>query len=281
MPNIRIITDSASDLCTDIPANVTVIPIAIRFGDQEFLDGVTISHHRFYEKLIESDALPTTSLISPATFAEAYEAAVAAGETVIAITVSGKLSGTYQSAAIAAQEYPGKVFVVDSMNAALGQQNLVRYAAQLAQETQDVQQVVSALEEAKGKIHTMAVLDTLEYLKKGGRISNTVAFVGGMLAIKPVVAVVDGAVAMLGKARGSKNGNNFLIKEVTQAGGIDFEKPVCLGYTGLSDDMLQKYLQDSKPLYEGQEDRLRICTVGATIGTHIGPGAVVVSFFAK
>ncbi len=281
MPNIRIITDSASDLCSDIPSNVTVIPIAIRFGNEEFLDGVTIGHHEFYEKLIESDTLPTTSLISPATFADAYEAAVAAGETVICITISSKLSGTYQSAALAAEDYPGKVFVVDSMNAALGEQNLVRYASQLALKMDDAQAVVSELEEAKGNIHTMAVLDTLEYLKKGGRISGTVAFVGEMLAIKPVVAVVDGAVVMLGKARGSKNGNNFLIKEVSQTGGIDFEKPVCLGYTGLSDAMLQKYLHDSIALYEGQEKALHICSVGATIGTHIGPGAVVVSFFAK
>ncbi len=281
MSHIRIITDSASDLCSDIPSNVTVLPIAIRFGNEEFLDGVTISHHEFYEKLIESDTLPTTSLISPATFAEAYEAAVAAGETVICITISSKLSGTYQSAALAAEDYPGKVFVVDSMNAALGEQNLVRYASRLAQGTEDAQAVISALEEAKGKIHTMAVLDTLEYLKKGGRISGTATFVGEMLAIKPVIAVVDGAVAMLGKARGSKNGNNFLMKEVSQAGGIDFEKPVCLGYTGLSDAMLQKYLQDSRSLYEGQENALCICSVGATIGTHIGPGAVVVSFFAK
>lgn len=281
MPNIRIITDSASDLCSDIPSNVTVIPIAIRFGNEEYLDGVTISHHEFYEKLIESDILPTTSLISPATFADAYGAAVAAGETVICITISSKLSGTYQSAVLASEEYPGKVFVVDSMNAALGEQNLVRYASRLAQETDDAKTIVSALEEAKTKIHTMAVLDTLEYLKKGGRISGTVAFVGEMLAIKPVVAVVDGAVAMLGKARGSKNGNNFLIKEVSKAGSIDFEKPVCLGYTGLSDATLQKYLQDSSPLYEGHKNTLLICSVGATIGTHIGPGAVVVSFFAK
>lgn len=257
------------------------MPITIRFGEEEYLDGVTISHHAFYEKLIEEDALPTTSLISPAVFEDAYKQAIAAGETVIAITISSKLSGTYQSAALAAEEYPGKVFVVDSLNAALGEQILVRYAAHLANECDDAEAIVAKLNEEKQSIHTMAVLDTLEYLKKGGRISGTVAFVGEILAIKPVVAVKDGVVEMLGKARGSKNGNNFLINEIKQTNGIDFERPICVGYTGLSDAMLQKYLRDSSSLYEGHEDCLRLCSVGATIGTHIGPDAVVVSFFAK
>lgn len=281
MNKIRIITDSASDLCADIPQNVTVLPISIRFGEEEYWDGVTITHREFYERLIESDTMPSTSLISPSTFEEAFGKAVAAGESVVAVIVSSKLSGTYQSAMIAAQEYEGKVFVVDSMNAALGEQILVRYAAQLAERMDDPRQIVSILDEVKDKIHTMAVLDTLEYAKRGGRVSSTVAFVGEMLSIKPVAAIQNGVVEILGKARGSKSGNNFLIKEISKTDGIDFDKPLCLGYTGLSDACLQKYIQDSRALYEGHEDCLRVCTVGATIGTHVGPGAVVVSFFAK
>ncbi len=281
MNKIRIITDSASDFTTDIPENVTVLPISICFGEEEYWDGETINHREFYEKLIESDILPTTSLISPARFEEAFEQAVRAGETVIAIPVSSKLSGTYQSAVIAAQEFPEQVFVVDSMNAAVGEQILVRYAAQLAGIMDDPEQIVSILNDVKKKIHTMAVVDTLDYLKKGGRISSGVAFVGEMLSIKPVLAVQDGVVAILGKARGSKNGNNFLMKEIAKTRGIDFEKPLCLGYTGLSDAYLRKYIQDSQALYAGHEDSLRTCTVGATIGTHIGPGAVAVAFFEK
>lgn len=281
MEKIRIITDSASDLVAPVPEGITVLPMTIRFGDTEYKDGVTISHYEFYEKLIESDELPVTSLISPGDFADAYQKAVDAGETVIAITISSKLSGTYQSAVLAAQDYPAQVYVVDSLNAAIGEQILVKYALQLVQQGLGVQDILRALEENKQKLHIMALLDTLEYLKKGGRVSPTVAFVGGVLDIKPVVTVRDGQVVMLGKARGSRNSNNYLIKEIEKTEGIDFSKPVCLGYTGLSDHLLQKYIQDSKALWDGYEDHLNICTIGATIGTHIGPNAVIVAFFEK
>ncbi len=281
MEKIRIITDSASDLVAPVPEGITVLPMTIRFGDTEYKDGVSISHYEFYEKLIESDELPVTSLISPGDFADAYQKAVDAGETVIAITISSKLSGTYQSAVLAAQDYPGQVYVVDSLNAAIGEQILVKYALQLVQQGLGVQDILRALEENKQKLHIMALLDTLEYLKKGGRISPTIAFVGGMLDIKPVVTVRDGQVVMLGKARGSRNSNNYLIKEIEKTEGIDFSKPVCLGYTGLSDHLLQKYIRDSKALWDGYEDCLHICSIGATIGTHVGPNAVVVAFFSK
>ena len=135
------------------------------------------------------------------------------------------------------------------------------------------------LEKEKSKIHTMGLLDTLEYLKKGGRISSTVAFIGGALAIKPVVAVSDGEIIMLGKARGSKNGSNFLIREIEKADGVDFSRPFCLGYTGLSDELLQKYIHDSEHLWKDYAKELPISTLGATIGTHVGPGAVAVAFF--
>ncbi len=280
MEKIRIITDSASDLTAPIPSGVTVIPLTIRFGDIEYQDGVTISHHEFYEKLVESDELPTTSLVSPASFIDAFQEAVDAGEKVIAITISSKLSGTYQSAVLASTVFPNEVFVVDSMNAAIGEQILVQYALQLIQNGLAVEEIVAILNQEKEKIHTIALLDTLEYLKKGGRISKTVAFVGGVLSIKPVVAVIDGEVAMLGTARGSKSGSNFLIKEIEKSEGVDFSKPLCLGYTGLTNTLLQKYIKDSKVLWEGHEDCLNICSIGATIGTHVGPNAIAVSFFS-
>ena len=277
MEKIRFITDSASDM-NHPREDVTILPLHIRFGDDEYADGVTISHREFYEKLIECDTLPTTSLISPAVFEDAYEQAVSAGETVIVITISGKLSGTCQSARIAAEDYEGKVFVVDSMNATIGERILVEYGLQLKDQGKSAEEIVSILEKEKSKIHTMGLLDTLEYLKKGGRISSTVAFIGGALAIKPVVAVSD-EIIMLGKARGSKNGSNFLIREIEKADGVDFSRPFCLGYTGLSDELLQKYIHDSEHLWKDYAKELPISTLGATIGTHVGPGAVAVAFF--
>ena len=278
MEKIRFITDSASDM-NHPREDVTILPLHIRFGDDEYADGVTISHRDFYEKLIECDTLPTTSLVSTAVFEDSSEQAVAAGETVIVITISGKLSGTCQSARIAAEDYEGKVFVIDSMNATIGERILVEYGLQLKDQGKSAEEIVSILEKEKSKIHTMGLLDTLEYLKKGGRISSTVAFIGGALAIKPVVAVSDGEIIMLGKARGSKNGSNFLIREIEKADGVDFSRPFCLGYTGLSDELLQKYIHDSEHLWKDYAKELPISTLGATIGTHVGPGAVAVAFF--
>lgn len=280
MSKLRIITDSASDIMEPGRKDLTVLPMTVRFGETEYLDGVTINHQEFYEKLIESDELPVTSLISPGDFAAAYQKAAEAGEQVLVVTLSGKLSGTYQSACIAAADYEESVRVVDSMNATIGEQILVLYALQLADQGLELDEIVRTLEQVKKEIHVIGLLDTLEYLKKGGRISKTAAFLGSALSVKPVVTVAEGEVVMLGKARGSRNGNNFLINEIEKAGGVDFARPYRLGYTGLDDTLLQKYIRDSERLWKGHADSLPVSSIGATIGTHVGPGAIAVAFFS-
>lgn len=279
--NIRVITDSGCDLLPPYPPRVTVLPLTITFGEESFLDGVGLDHHRFYEKLIEGEDLPTTSQIAPAAFEEAFRTAVEAGETVVAITLSGKLSGTYQSACIAAEEFPGQVFVVDSENATIGQRILVERALELMDEGLDSQAIAAQLDREKEDIRLVALLDTLEYLKRGGRISPSIAMVGGLLSIKPVVAVKDGEVVLLGKARGSKNGNNLLVQEINKTGGVDFSRPYRLGYTGLDDALLKKYVEDSAQLWKEHTQDLPVSTVGGAIGTHVGPGAVAVAFFQR
>jgi len=277
---IRIITDSASDLLSPHRPEITVLPMTITFGEEQFRDGVDLTHRQFYEKLIEGEDLPTTSQIAPVQFEEAFRAAVEAGETVVAVVLSAKLSGTYQSACIAAEEFPGKVFVVDSANATIGERILVERGLELMDQGLEAAAIAAKLEEEKGDIRLVALLDTLEYLKRGGRVSASVALVGGLLAIKPVVAVQEGEVVVLGKARGSKNGNNLLIQEI-QKTGVDFSRPYKLGYAGLNDSLLQKYIADSAALWEGHTDSLPTGTVGGTIGTHVGPGAIAVAFFRK
>ena len=277
---VRIITDSASDLMPPYRPEVTVLPMTVTFGTEEFQDGIDLNHKQFYEKLIEGEDLPTTSQISPAQFEEAFSQAVEAGETVVAVVLSSKLSGTYQSACMAAGEFPGKVFVVDSVNATIGERILVERALQLVDEGLEASAIAAQLDREKEDIRLVALLDTLEYLKRGGRVSASVALVGGLLAIKPVVAVQDGEVVVLGKARGSKNGNNLLVQEI-QKTGVDFSRPYKLGYAGLNDSLLQKYIADSTALWEGQADSLPTGTVGGTIGTHVGPGAIAVAFFRK
>ena len=275
---MRIIVDSTSDLTPEIKKQVHIVPLTVHFGDEEFIDGVTIDHKQFYEKLIETDVHPSTSQASPAAFEAEYEKAKDEGAVVI--TVSSKLSGTYQSAVIAAEEYEN-IYVVDSTSVAIGASILVELAVRLANQELEAKEIARQLEEEKKKIVLVALVDTLEYLKKGGRISKSVAAFGTMLNIKPVLAVEDGEIQVLGKARGSKMGNNMLVQQIDKAGGIDFTKPVLLGYTGLSDAMLLKYINDSRYLWEGNLPEVRYTTIGSVIGTHVGPGAVAVAFFKK
>ena len=279
--NIRIITDSGCDMLPPYAPNLTVLPLTITFGEESFLDGVELDHHRFYEKLIEGEELPTTSQIAPAAFEEAFQRAVDAGEAVVCVTLSSKLSGTYQSARIAAEGFAGQVWVVDSENVTIGQRLLVERAVELAGQGMDAAQLSARLDQEKKDIRLVALLDTLEYLKRGGRISPSIAMVGGLLSIKPVVAVENGEVVLLGKARGSKNGNNLLIQLIQKTSGVDFGRPYRLGYTGLDDGLLQKYIADSVQLWQDHVEELPVSTVGGAIGTHVGPGAVAVAFFQK
>ena len=278
--NIRMIVDSTVDLMPEYRKRVKVVPLTVHFGDEEYIDGVTIDHKTFYRKLVETDVLPTTSQATPTAFADQFRQAQKAREACIVITLSSRLSGTYQSAVMAAQEYE-HVYVVDSATVAVGSGILTELAFRYMDQGLDAETVAAKIEEDKKKIVIVALVDTLEYLKKGGRLSKTVAFAGSMLNIKPVISVIDGEIHLLGKAMGSKRGNNLLVQEIDKAGGVDFAKPALLGYTGLSDALLLKYIEDSKPLWENRLDKVSYATIGPVIGTHAGPGAVAVAFFKK
>lgn len=277
---IRIITDSASDIVGNTREDLVVLPVTITFGETQFRDGIDLTHRMFYEKLVECDELPVTSQVPPFAFEEAYRKIREQGDQAIVITLSSKLSGTWQSAHIAAEEYADTIHIVDSENASLGQHALVEYALRLKDEGMAPEEIVERLETDKKHIRLIALLDTLEYLKKGGRISKAAAMAGSLLSIKPVIAIQGGEVAILGKARGSKQGNNLLTEQIGQTGGIDFDKPFFLGYTGFSDEMLQKYIIDHEALWKTSVDALETSSVGGTIGTHVGPGAIGVAFFS-
>ena len=278
--SVKIIVDSTADLIPEVEERVTVVPLTIHFGQREYVDGITINSREFYEMLVESDELPTTSQATPFVFEEAFAEAVKDGSEAVCITCTSKLSGTYQSAVIAAEEFGGKVHVLDSKTIALGSSILTQYALDLVDRGLSAEEIVWKLMQKREKIRLIAMLDTLEYLKKGGRISKTVAFAGGLLNIKPVVCIEDGEIRILGKARGSRQGNNLLVQEIQKAGGVDFTKPLLLGYTGLSDALLQKYIADSAGLWEEYRKELPIRVVGSVVGTHAGPGAVAVAFFS-
>lgn len=276
----RIIIDSTADLSAELKGKLSIVPLTVHFGDEEYLDGVTIDHKTFYEKLIESDRLPTTSQATPDLFMKEFEKVKDAGDSAVVITISSKLSGTYQSAVIATEDFDN-IYIVDSGSAAIGSGILAERALQLADSGMEAREIAETLNKEKEKIVIIALLDTLEYLKKGGRISKTVAFAGAVLNIKPVISVEDGEIAVLGKARGSKMGNNLLVQEIEKSGGVDFEKPVMLGYSGLSDALLLKYIEDSKYLWEKGLKDIRYTAIGSVIGTHAGPGAIAAAFFKK
>lgn len=280
---IQFIVDSASDILPEEAKKLGILhmPLKVLFGQTEYADAVDLTHQVFYEKLIESDILPTTCQIPPAEFEVAFRSVAERGDTAIVITVSGELSGTYQSACIAAAEFPGQVYVVDSRSVCIGERILILQGLELAKKGLSAAKIADRLEMEKRNIRVMALLDTLEYLKKGGRISAATALAGSLLSIKPVIAIEDGKVVMAGKARGSKQGNNLLRELVKKCGGINFSKPFALAYSGLSDTLLQKYIADSAELWEGQTQALPITTVGCAIGTHVGPGAIAVAFFAQ
>lgn len=280
--SVRIIIDSACDLTKEQADKLqtTFLPLKTIFGEEEFLDGITLSHRQFFEKLIESDCMPTTSQIPPHEYETVFQEVKEAGDTAVVITLSSKLSGTYQSANIARDGYEDCIWLVDSENVCIGEQILVRYACRLRDTGASAAEIAAILDQRKKDVRVIALLDTLEYLKRGGRISGAAAFAGGLLSIKPVIAIADGEVAILGKARGSKNGNNMLREETAKCGGIDFTMPFSLAYSGLDDSLLQKYIADNAAMWQEQVSELPISTIGSTIGTHAGPGAIAVAFFA-
>ena len=274
---IRIITDSTVDIADKYSDLFTVVPLTVTFGEKDYIDGVTITKQDFYQKLISGPDLPKTSQATPAVFAEVFRKLQEEGDEAIVITVSSRLSGTYQSACIAAEDFPN-VRVVDSKNVSIASGVLAEYALRCAEEGMGLDELADHLAKKREEIGLVAMVDTLEYLKKGGRISGAAALAGGVLGIKPVVTARDGELAVLGKARGSKKANNLLIEQIRK-NGVDFSMPLLLGYTGLSDDMLQQYIQDSQCLWKGHVDDLDCVQLSSVIGTHAGPGAVAVAYF--
>ena len=280
---IKILIDSASDISAQEAKEkgIEMIPMIVSFGDMEYLDGVNLLPTQFYEKLIESDELPKTSQVSPFRFEEAFKKLIENGDEVFVITISSKLSGTYQAAKQAAENFKDKIYVLDSMNACIGERLLCDYALRLIGQGITLAELGAEMEKAKEKICLMAVIGTLEYLKRGGRISSTAAFAGELLSIKPVVSVVEGEVKVVGKALGSKKANNLLNRLVAEKGGIDFSMPFGTVWSGLDKTTLEKYVKDSAALWSAHTDNVPAYILGGTIGTHIGPGAVGVAFFSK
>ncbi|MCM1404517.1 MAG: DegV family protein [Prevotella sp.] len=280
---IKLVVDSASDIDQQEAEQlgVTLVPMEITFGGEQYLDGVTLSHNEFFNKLVESNEFPKTSQINSQRFTEVFTALTKDGSDVLCILISSKLSGTYNSALAAAKNFGEKVWVVDSLNVCIGERILIQYALQLMDKGLSIAEIVVELNHKKSRIQLVALLNTLKYLQKGGRISKMVAFAGTLMNVKPVIGIIEGEVKLTGKALGSKKGNNLLVQQINKSGGIDFTMPYATAYSGFSDHLLQKYLADSGALWQDHTDQVPTYMIGSTIGAHAGPDAIAVAYFSQ
>lgn len=279
--SFRIITDSASDIPQETAEKwgITVMPIHTRFGEEEYLDGVTLKPEQFFEKLVKTDEIPRTSQITPYEFGQEFQKAVDAGESVLCITMSAGVSGTYHSACTAAAEYGSSVRVIDSRQFCISLYVLIQYACICRDKGMSMEETGDAIEKVKGRVHVISVFATLEYLRLGGRISSAAALAGNLLSIKPVITVRDGVVEVISRARGTKKALKMAVDFIRQVGGIDESMPRCLGFTGASEAVMTSFLSDHAAAYKDYVSGLTIVPVGATVGTYAGPGAVALAFF--
>ena len=275
---IRIITDSSSDLdlSTAKEMGVDVVSMSIQFGDTSYLDGVNLNKQAFYRMLAESKDNPTTAQPTPNDFLTPLQKAKDAGDEILVITLSSILSGTYQSALIAQDlcDYE-PVYVVDSLSATAGVHILVEQACKLRDQGVSAEDIAQSLEDLKGRIRIFAVIDTLEYLRRGGRLSNLQAGLGTVTKLKPVISVREGAVAVVGKSFGTVAATKQLLKFLSEH-PIAPDFPAFALYSddkGRIDDFLPK-LEEANILPQD----LRFSSIGPTIGTHIGPGAVGMAY---
>lgn len=277
---VRIITDSGSDILPGEMEGLVVLPLTIAFGNDVYHDGVDLSHEHFFELLVEGKDLPTTGQVPPFRFSEAFDKVVADGDDAVVITISSEVSGTWESGCNAAADYGDRIVVVDSQQVSVGERILVETALRLAGEGLSAAEIAAELDRRKKGIHFLALLDTLEYLRRGGRISNVSAALGTILAIKPVVTCSEGKIVVMEKPRGLRNGRNIIADLIRSYGGIDFDRPCCIGYTGLTEDPARKFLDSCPDLWEGLGE-VPIASIGGTIGTHTGPGGFIFAFYGN
>lgn len=277
---VVLITDSGCDLdaVQAQQSNITLVPMTVRFGDTEYLSGVNLSNEEFYTKLTESKELPTTSQPTPYDFEKAFQKIKNAGDEAVVLCVSSALSGTYQSACIAADGLEDCIHVVDSKAVSVAQRILLDYAVLLKEQGLTAKQIAAELEEKKACVCAYGAVDTLEYLIKGGRLSKASGAVGSMLGIRPVLTLCKGALEVAGKARGPKAAVSTTNRLIGEA-GVDFSMPYGIGYTGNDPTVTEAYLTAADSVWADRT--VPVYQIGSTVGTHTGPGLFMAAFFKK
>jgi DegV family protein with EDD domain len=274
---VRIVTDSTADLPKEIARDlgITIVPLTVFFGDDAYLDGVDLDNTGFYQKLASSKELPRTSQPSPAAFQEVFQALLDEGaEAILSIHLSSKLSGTYQSACAArdslseaASNTP--IEIIDSLSISVGMNYAILNAARMAHEGKNLAELKAYVEDTLSRTSILAVLDTLEYIRRGGRIGGASALLGNMLSFKPIVSLKDGEVIPLERPRTRGKAYARIAQMLSEAGAIEY-----VGIAQSNDEVGQQLSQAVREVYKGE---LPIYRLGAVLGTHTGPGTAAIA----
>lgn len=275
---VKILTDSTSDIFSQQAEQlgVEVLPLRVLFGEEEYIDGVTMTAAQFYEKLAQSDVLPHTSQITPMEFTQVFERLTANGDEVVGIFISSELSGTFQSARLAADGHPG-IYLVDSRLVTFAMGMLVRIAASLRDQGLPAAEIFLELERVKSRIVLSAVVDDISYLVKGGRLSSVGGKVATALNIKPLITMKDGLVVSSGAARGIRKAHQTIVQRLLKD-GVDPAYPMVFGHTNAPEgaQALRELLAEHMDTGD-----IPLQMIGSVVGTHAGPGASGVVYVRK
>ncbi|MCH1514226.1 MAG: DegV family protein [Acidimicrobiales bacterium] len=276
---IRIVTDSGSDLSDEEISNlgILIVPLSIRFGEEELIDRIELGADEFYDRMSNSDDVPQTAAPSPGAFITAFEECFEQGaETVICINMSGELSATIQAAETAARELAGKdIHIFDSKSVTSGLGTMVLEAAKASKENHSVDEILKLVDDLRSKTHVYAAIDTLENLKKGGRIGNAQALLGSMLSIKPLIDVSSGIVEEAGRQRTRKKSLLWLRDKLAEFDG-NIENLVVMHARAEDLDEFLKTLESSI-----DQTEMRVSALGPVVASHGGPGVIGISFTLK
>ena len=278
---VKIICDSACDIPQEEgkQLNVKILPLRYLLGEQEYLDGVTITNTEFYQKLENFDVFPKTSQITPFQYEKAFEEALEECDEVLCMTMSSGVSGCYQSACIGREDFEGKVMVFDCKHFCFSYTVMVKYAAMLRDQGLNVKEMYEKLTKGLKKVRIIAAFDTLEYLKKGGRISSGASVIGNALGIKPIITITDGKVNVIKLVRGTKKAAVSVNEYMADCGEIDQDMPYVCGYTGTNSLQMDNFMNEfGNKYFNGNVEEL---VVGTTVGSYAGPGAYALGFFVK
>lgn len=276
---LRIFTDSVSDIPKDLVERygITVLPLLVNFGDDSYLDGVEISNQEFFDKLKAATKLPTTAQVSPGRFQEAFKEALEQGHEIIGIFMASKMSGTYAAAVNAAEMLETtKISCIDSESIAFGYGLLVIEAAKMAENGETREAIVNRIEVLKKHVVNRYIVDTLEYLLKGGRLSPIHAMVGSLLSIKPVLTCSDGELKVVAKARGRKKALASIF-EWFDENNITLDGKTVALYDAVDEAFMYEAQAAIQERYQVKE--FIYAKVGCVVGTHSGPGCLAISFF--